>query len=151
VQRSFLDIIHEEMMQRPTGITILAVLAVIGGLMGIIGAFGLFSLGALSGALLGAAGVAGAGFLVGGFAVFWGLVTLVQSVLSLAFGYGAWFLKPWAWMLGVGVEGVSIFVAFINWIGGNSDFFGFLISAAIAGVILYYLFSAEIKRVFGRT
>ena len=137
-------------MQRPTGITILAVLAVIGGLMGIIGAFGLFALGAISGVVLGAAGAAATGFLAGGFAVFWGLVTLVQAVLSLAFGYGAWFLKPWAWTLGVAVEGFSVLVAFVNWIGGNSDFFGFLISAAIAGVILYYLFSAEIKRAFGR-
>ena len=130
-------------MQRPTGITILAVLAVIGGLMGLIGAFGLFSLGALSGAL-------GAGFMVGGLAVVWGLVTLVQAALSLMFGYGAWFLKPWAWMLGVVVEGLSILVALINWIGGNGDFFGFLISAAIAGVIVYYLFQPNIKRVFGR-
>lgn len=137
-------------MQRPTGVTILAVLAAIGGVMGIFAAIGLFGLGALSGAMLGAAGVVGTGFLVGGFAIFWALVTLVQSGISLVFAYGAWYLKPWAWMIGVGVEGLAILVALINWIGGNSGFFSFLISAAIAGAILYYLFTPEIKRVFGR-
>jgi hypothetical protein len=137
-------------MQRPTGVTILAVLAAIGGVMGIFAAIGLFGLGALSGAMLGAAGVAGTGFLVGGFAIFWALVTLVQSGISLVFAYGAWYLKPWAWLLGVGVEGFAILVALINWIGGNSGFFSFLISAAISGAIIYYLFTPEIKRVFGR-
>ena len=130
-------------MQRPTGVTILAVLAAIGGVLGLFGAFALFGAGAL-------AAVAGAGFLTGGFAVFWGLVTLVQAGISLVFAYGAWYLKPWAWILGVGAEGLAILVALINWIGGNSGFFSFLISAAIAGVIIYYLFTPEVKRAFGR-
>lgn len=129
-------------MQRPTGVTILAVLAAIGGIMGLFAAIGLFGLGAL-------AGVAG-GFLAGGFAIFWALVTLVQSGISLTFAYGAWFLKPWAWMLGIVAEGLAILVAFINWIGGQSGFFSFLVSAAIAGVIIYYLFTPEVKRAFGK-
>jgi len=129
-------------MQRPTGVTILAVLAAIGGVMGLFAAIGLFGLGAL-------AGVAG-GFLAGGFAIFWALVTLVQAAISLVFAYGAWYLKPWAWILGIGVEGLAVLVAFINWIGGSSGFFSFLVSAAIAGVIIYYLLTPEIKRVFGR-
>lgn len=130
-------------MQRPTGVTILAVLAAIGGVLGIFGAFALFGAGAL-------AAVVGAGFLTGGFAIIWGLVTLVQSAVSLVFAYGAWYLKPWAWKLGVGVEGLAVLVALINWIGGNTGFFSFLISAAIAGVIIYYLFTPEIKKVFGQ-
>ena len=137
-------------MQRPQGITILAVLAAIGGVLGIFGAFALFAAGALSGAIMGAAGAAASGFLVGGFAIFWGLVTLVQSAASLGFAYGAWFLKPWAWMLGIGVEGAGILVALINLIGGDSGFFSFLISVAIAGAIIYYLMTPEIKRAFGR-
>ena len=130
-------------MQRPQGVTILAVLAAIGGVLGIFGAFALFGAGAL-------AAVVGAGFLTGGFAIFWGLVTLIQSAVSLVFAYGAWYLKPWAWTVGVGVEGLAVLVALINWIGGNSGFFSFLISAAIAGVIIYYLFTPAIKKVFGR-
>ena len=100
--------------------------------------------------MIGAAGAVGAGFLVGGFAIFWALVTLVEAAISLVFAYGAWYLKPWAWILGVAAEGLSIVVALVNWIGGNSGFFSFLLSAAIAGVIIYYLFTPDIKRVFGR-
>lgn len=135
-------------MQRPTGITILAVLAAIGGVLGLFGAIALFGLGAL-GAVVSAAG-GGGGFMAGGFAVFWGLVTLVQAGVSLGFAYGAWFLKPWAWMVGVGAEGLAVLIALVNLIGGSSNFFSFLISVVIAGVIIYYLFTPEIKRVFGR-
>lgn len=138
-------------MQRPTVITILAVLAAIGGVLGIFGALGLIGIGAVGGAIMGAGGEAAAGFLIGAFAIVWGLVTLVISVADLAFAYGAWGLKPWAWMLGIILQGASIFIAFINWIGGNSGGFGsFLISAVISGVIIYYLLTPEVKRAFGR-
>lgn len=133
-------------MQRPQIITILAVLAGIGGVLGIFGAFALFGLGALGGALAGAE----LGFLVGGFAIFWGLVTLVQSAASLAFAYGAWYLKPWAWLLGIGIEGAAIFMALINLLGKSTDFFSFLISVAIAGAIIYLLNTPDVKRAFGR-
>jgi hypothetical protein len=137
-------------MQRPQIITILAVLAAVGGVLGIFGAFALFGLGALSGAIMGAAGAAGAGFLVGGFAVFWGLVTLLQAAASLLFAYGAWYLKPWAWILGIGIEGAAILIALVNLLGQSTDFFGFLLTAAISGGIIYLLFTPEVKRAFGR-
>ena len=130
-------------MQRPRTVSILAVLAAFGGIIGIYVSFALF-------AKAGDAGVAATGFLAGDFAVFWALGALVISSINLVFAYGAWYLKPWAWILGIGVEGLAVLVALINWIGGNSGFFNFLISAAIAGVIIYYLFTPEIKKVFGR-
>ena len=37
-----------------------------------------------------------------------GLIVLVYSVLSLALAYGFWTLKPWAWPLGVAVEGLGM-------------------------------------------
>jgi hypothetical protein len=137
-------------MQRPQFITYMAVLAAIGGVLGIFGAFALFGLGALSGAVLSAVGETTHGFLYGGFAIFWALVVLVQSAAELLFAYGAWFLKPWAWKLGIGIEGASVLIAFINWIGGSSDFFGFLFSAIIAGAIIYFLMRPDIKKAFGQ-
>jgi len=137
-------------MQRPQLITIMAVLAAIGGVLGILGAFGLFALGAAGGLLAATGGAMDVGFMVGGFAVFWGLVTLIQSTASLAFAYGAWFLKPWAWILGIGIEVAAIFMALVSLLGKSSDFFGFLISVAIAGAIIYLLNTPEIKRAFGR-
>jgi hypothetical protein len=136
-------------MQRPQIITIMAVLAAIGGVLGLFGAFALFGLGAVS-AIAGAAGAVDLGFMVGGFAVFWGLVTLIQSAASLGFAYGAWYLKPWAWMLGIGIEAAAILMALVNLLGKSSNFFSFLISVAIAGAIIYLLNTPEIKRAFGR-
>jgi hypothetical protein len=137
----------EFIMTRPQGITILAVLAAIGGVLGIFGAFALFGLGALSGMVAGAAGAPVAGFLTGGFAIFWGLVTLAQSAAALFFAYGAWFLKPWAWMLGVGVEAAAIVINLVNIIGGQG---GSVVSILISGGIIYYLFTPAIQRAFGR-
>lgn len=138
-------------MQRPRVVTILAVLAAIGGVLGIFAGLGLIGLGAVGGALVGASGEAAAGFLIGAFAIIWGLVTLVISVADLAFAYGAWGLKPWAWMLGIVLQGASIFMALINWVGSSSGNFGsFLFSAAISGVIIYYLLTPEVKRAFGK-
>ena len=108
----------------------MAVLAAIGGVLGLIAAI----------ELLGHDGIA----------IFWALVTLILSSISLVFAFGAWYLKLWAWMLGVGVEGLAILVALINWIGISGGSLLFLVSAAISGAILYYLFTPEIKRVFGR-
>lgn len=132
-------------MQRPTGITILAVLALIGGVLGLFAALGLFGLGALSGAALGNVG----GFIFGGLAIFIGLVTLVSAGLSLAFAYGAWYLKPWGWIMGIISQGISVLISLINIINGGS-FFSQVINIAIAGAIIYYLFTPEVKRAFGR-
>jgi hypothetical protein len=136
-------------MQRPQFVTIIAVLAAIGGVFGILGAFALFGLGAVGGALAAQAGV-DLGFLVGGFAIFWGLVTLIVSAADLLFAYGAWYLKPWGWLLGIGIQGANILIALVNLLGKSSDFFSFLISVAISGAIIYMLNTPDIKRAFGR-
>jgi len=77
------------------------------------------------------------------------LLGLVYSVLDIAFAYGAWYLKPWAWTLGVVAEGIALLHAVINLLNGNG-FFGFLISVVIAGAILYYLFTPTVRQAFGR-
>jgi uncharacterized membrane protein YjjP (DUF1212 family) len=58
-------------------------------------------------------------------------------------------LMPWAWMLGIIAEGVALLSALLSLLNGG-NFFSFLISAAIAGAILYYLFTPEVKKAFGR-
>lgn len=126
---------------RPMGVTILAVLAAIGGVFGILGGLALIGLGGL------AAGVVGGG--LAGLAFLFGLITLVLAVLSLAFAYGAWTLKPWAWMLGIGIEAASIVLAAINVIGGASPT-SQIIGVAIAAIIIYYLMTPDVKRAFGR-
>ena len=119
---------------RPTGITILAILAGIGGVLGLLGGFVVFLGGTV---LFGALG----GLL--------GLAYLAYAGLLIAFAYGAWTLKPWAWSLGVAVAAFGIVLAVLYILGGSS-FFSQVVSIAIDGGILYYLNQPGIKSVFGR-
>lgn len=137
------------MQQRPMGITILAILAAVGGLLGLIGVCSLIGLGGLLGGALAAGGLPGAGVLVGGLSVFFSLYSIAVAILDLVFAYGAWYLKPWAWILGIITQGLSLLQNLINIFNGES-FFGQLIGIAISAAILYYLFTPEVKRAFGR-
>lgn len=136
--------------QRPTGITILAILAAIGAASSIYGGLCLISGGIFGGAVLGGMGAVSAGVGLGLLAVISGLLTMVHGALSAGFAYGAWYLKPWAWMLGVAAGGLGILQALFSLINDSSGWFGFLIAVAINGAILYYLFTPEVKRAFGR-
>jgi uncharacterized membrane protein (DUF2068 family) len=114
---------------RPQGVTILAVLAAIGGVLGILAGVALLGLG-------------------GSIAIF-GLIAVVQSVLLLAFAYGAWMLKPWAWTLGVVAEVIGLILSVLFIVNGSSissQVIGIVISVAI----LYYLFTPNVKAAFGR-
>ena len=120
---------------RPTGITILAVLAGIGGVFGLLGGFTVLFVG-------GATSSAAVAVL--------GLCALAYAALLIAFAYGAWTLKPWAWALGVAVAIFGIVVAILQVVLGGSSIFSQLISIVIDGAILYYLNQPTIKALFGR-
>jgi uncharacterized membrane protein (DUF2068 family) len=113
------------------GITILAVLAAIGGLFGLFGGFVLLGAGAIN-----------------GMYPILGIITLISAIASLAFAYGAWTLQPWAWMLGLVIQGVNVILAIISLIRGD---FSSIVSLIIAGIIIYYLMTPEIKRAFGQS
>ena len=124
---------------RPTGITILAILAAIAGVFGLLG--GLVVLG-IGGALVGTG-------LLGGLVGIIGLIVLVVAIGELAFAYGAWMLKPWAWTLGVAVEIVGIASAVLYLLAGQSigsQLIGIVISLAI----LYYLDTPAVRTAFGQ-
>ena len=126
---------------RPTGITILAVLAAIGGVLGILAGIAIVGIGGFAAASSGTAAYFGLGAVAG-------IIVLALGVLNLAFAYGAWTLKPWAWPLGVGLQVASLIWAGLAILGG--DVSGQIIGIAISAIILYYLFQPNIKAVFGR-
>jgi hypothetical protein len=135
--------------QRPMGITILAVLGIIGGVLGILGGCGVVAGGAALGALGAQAGVGEVGALGGLFSVY-GIFLLALSVGWIAFGIGAWTLKPWAWMLGLVLVGISIVLAIVSIIAGWSTIGSQIIGVAIDAVIVYYLMTPDVKKAFGR-
>ncbi len=126
---------------RPTGVTVLAVLAAIGGVLGLLAGIALLGLGGLA-----AAG--GTGLLASYGAIF-GIIAIVQGALALAFAYGAWTLKPWAWTLGIVAFGLSLALSVLNIVGGG-NIGSQAISILIGVAILYYLFTPTVKQAFGR-
>ncbi len=97
---------------RPMGITILAVLSAIGGVLGILGGIALVGLGGLAAASTGTAAYFGLGAV-------WGVLLLATAIASLAFAYGAWTLKPWAWPLGVALAIISLALSALTVISGG--------------------------------
>lgn len=118
---------------RPTGITILAILAGIGGVLGLFSGFVITFAGAI---------------VFGGLGAILGLAFLAYAALLIAFAYGAWTLKPWAWPLGVAGAAFGIILAVLQILGG--DISGQILSIVVDGVILYYLNQPGIKALFGR-
>ena len=129
-------------MNRPTGVTVLAILAFIGGIFGILGGLTLAGLGGF----VAASGAAG-----GGFAAVLGVLLLLYGVLAFILGYGFWTLKPWAWTLGVGLQGASIALNILQFINDADQLVSAIISIAITAAILWYLFQPHVKAAFGRT
>ena len=136
-------------MQRPTGITILAVLSAIAGVLGLLGSLALIGLGGLVGGLAASELGTAAGAALGGLAVIGGLILLVGSVLNLVFAYGAWNLRPWAWVLGLIAEGLALVSAAVG-ILSSGDIGGQILNIAIPAIIIYYLMTPEVKKAFGR-
>ena len=125
---------------RPTGITILAVLSAIGGVLSILGGLALVGLGGFAAASTGQAALFGLGTI-------FGVLLLASGVAGLAFAYGAWTLQPWAWVLGVALQIISLVLAGFAIIGGQ-DIASQIIGIAIAAIILYYLFQPSIRSLF---
>lgn len=141
-------------MNRPTGVTILGILAIVGGVFAILG-----SLFAVAGSLLalfvGAATVGERGSLglaaVGAAGFVFSIVFLVIGVLYIVFGTGVLRLRGWAWTLGVGLSIVSIASDVLRVLTAHGAWGGAIVSIAISGVILYYLFTPDVKAAFGKS
>ena len=134
---------------RPTGVTILAVLALIGGIFGLLAGVTLLFGGALLGGMVGGS----QGVALGSMALIFGILGLAIAIAELAFAYGAWTLKPWAWALGIIAAIANLLLIVVSAvIGGDimSALMSSIISIAIWAVVLYYLTTAPVKTAFGR-
>ena len=135
-------------MQRPLGITILAILALVSSALSLIKGLVVLGLGGLLGTWASATfPVAGA--VVGVLAVIYGIVAIILACFSLGFGFGAWNLKPWAWSLGVATYAGSLVWSLLAALG-FSTLRAQTGSIVVAGAILLYLTTPDVKRAFGR-
>jgi hypothetical protein len=98
----------------------------------------------------GAPGVFGAVF-GGTFAILLGIALFALGAVEVAIGVGALRLDPLAWTAGAvwcyasaGTNAISFFAL------PGSGFLGALVGMAIAGVVLYLLYTDEVKTAFGK-
>ena len=135
---------EQQVIQRPTGVTIMAVLQVLAGLV-------FFGLGALMMALAGFVGMAGVipdipvfpAFLGGVVLGIIGAIMLVVGILSFVVAYGYWNGRGWAWTLGIVLTVISLVLDLLSLPEGG---LGLIINA----LIIYYLTRPYVKRWFGK-
>jgi hypothetical protein len=135
-------------MQRPLGITILAIVTLFWGAWSLFKGLVVLGLGGLFGAWASTMfPVAGA--VVGVLALTYGVIAIILACFSLGFGLGAWRLKPWAWTLGVANYAGSLVWSLLAALG-FSTLRNQMGSIVVAGAILLYLTTPDVKRAFGR-
>ncbi|MEA5534521.1 hypothetical protein [Crocosphaera sp. XPORK-15E] len=133
-------------MERPKGVIILAILNLLGGILGIVFGFIFFllgSVGTLGGFVSGQADFAGTSF----FMVITAIIGVINSFLSLGVSYGLFMMKTWAWAMAIIIQFVYI-LTYITSILNGRNILGSILSLAIAGFILYYLYQPKVKQAF---
>jgi uncharacterized membrane protein HdeD (DUF308 family) len=98
----FICIRKENSIKRPFGVTLIAILALIGGLFGLCWPTLAFMGSTLLPGIFGTIGVLA------------GIFLIIGPILQLAFAYGAFKLRSWAWYLGLIASGITVFGVVIN-------------------------------------
>jgi uncharacterized membrane protein (DUF2068 family) len=127
---------------RPLGVTILAILAAIAGFLSLLG--GVAALG-ISGQIGATAAQPGLASVI----VVLSILILLLGLLYLAFAYGAWRLRPWAWSLGVVAAVVEIVLQVLDLLGGR-DVVTVAVNVLVGVAILWYLNTPAVRAAFGR-
>lgn len=127
---------------RPLGVTILAIVSGIFGVLGLLSGLALFGLSGMI-STVGGSSVAGLGLPNA-------LMALATAGLALAFAYGAWTLKPWAWPLGLAFAAFAVVSGLLGLASGTTELASVIVGLAIAGFVAWYLMRPTVKASFGR-
>lgn len=76
-----------------------------------------------------------------------GGLLLILGIASLVVAYGLFKAKKWAWTISVVLSVISIAMGIVSIATGN---IGSIVSIAISGLILYYLYRPHVKAYFGK-
>ncbi len=131
---------------RPTGVTILAVLQLIGGILSVVaGLTALFARDAISQQLSTGANVPPE--LAAGLPAGLGWFFLITGAIALFLAWGLFTLKGWAWLTTLIFQGLNI-ASHLASFGSNAG--SAILGIVIAGIIIYYLLTPQVKRAFGK-
>jgi hypothetical protein len=127
----------EQSVRRPLGVTILAVLAFVIGVLGLLlGALDVYEI---------LDGVSDTSL------IFWIIIILILAAAYIAFGFGAWILKRWARLLGMGIAAAWILVQIVLlFMYPDYSIVYPIIFAILSAIILYYLMTPNVRRAFGQ-
>ena len=124
-------------MRRPIGIAILAVLSFVVGAFYLIAAIG----------FLASAPWTASASLQTGFTPRYGWLFLLIGIVDLSAGYGLWKLRRWGWSLMVVLVLINLGIA-VGTIFAGVPLAGPIISLAVNGFVLWYLFRPGVKAAF---
>jgi hypothetical protein len=127
------------------GVTIVAALSVVAGILAILAIAGTLLLASLAGAPVDT----GMGSFGGFFAVI-GVIILAIGIAYLVTGYGLWQLRRWAWTVALVLSIASLIFPILGLVGGRGLTVNSIVSLAVAGVIIYYLNTPQVRVPFGR-
>jgi hypothetical protein len=143
-------------MNRPVGVTIIAVLQLIGSIFSLLIGLGVLILKdaflktlAESPEFQQSAQDLPPGVL-GGVAIFTGVIILVASLIGFLLTYGLFTLKGWAWIVTLIFSALGILGNLSGIITGQNRGLA-VFQMVISIVIVYYLLRPEVKRAFGRS
>jgi hypothetical protein len=78
---------------------------------------------------------------------FWGALWVIVGIFFAAASLALWALRPWAWLVAVVLSIVGLVTAFFVMIDSN---FGAALGAALLpAIILWYLYTTEVRSAFG--
>lgn len=129
--------------RRPRGIIIIAILMIISGIASIIMGIALMSLGWIFGQFAEAD--------ISGFTAIFvgtGAFTVALGIATLIISWGLLKGKSWAWLLTVIIAIISVIGAIASL--ASTGFWGHVVLLIIYGVIIYYMFTPDVKSYFGR-
>lgn len=138
-------------MQRPTGVTVLAILSFLGAGLLVIGALVMFAGGAMLATMLRSSMPSG---ILAGVTSVIAVFCLLFAALYVVTGIGLWTLKPWGRILTIILVSLSLLFSVLGLLTSMMHFMiGIviwrIIVCGIDALILWYMFTPEVKRAFG--
>ncbi len=133
---------------RPIGVLILAVLSFIAGAFLLLGGIIFIAVGGTLVSLFSSIFPSWLQALLATLGLVIGIILLALAVCYIIVGKGLLDGKPWAWTLTLVLTAISAINGVMGLLSGN---FGVVVSLAINGLIIWYLFTPEVKAFFGKS
>lgn len=131
----------QQAVQRPMGVALIAAIAIVSGLRRILMAVQTFGL---------ANPETTADATKRTLVMVYVVALLALAVVEIVFGLAAWTFKPWAWPVGLVLQGAALAAILTNMVLLNETLTGQAVAIGIVILMLYYLFTPTVRQAFGR-